>query len=779
MKYRFGHFNQTGDEFIITSPNTPRAYDNFIYNNACYANIQQTGVGCFDYQLDGKEGIQLFTGVGRVCDYDVFGRDNLMNRLIYVRDNDTGEFWTVNWEPVKKEYEEYQCKHGLGYTEIVNKTKGTRNTFKLFIPEGYDPVELWELTTANETDKDRDYSLFIYNQFQFKYKWGFDSYGDMIFRTTWLDKEKNTFFATKHPFITPHPYLTAFMAADATIDAFDGTRNKFVGQYSTLSAPDAVVNGSCSNFEGSADATIGALQFNMKLKAGESKKISLILGAVTAAAEAEGLKDKYFGNFDTFFTQMKNNRKALVSTNEVKTPDEHLNRIINYWNKQATLFGSTWCRWGYNGYRDIVQQGYGVSSLTPERTKEILREAFKHQYQNGLAVRGWNPIDDKAYSDSALWLEFTLSGYLRETGDTDFLNEMVPFFDGGEATVRGHIERALDFLEHNKGRNDLLLIKFGDWNDSLTGVGKEGKGESVWLSIAYAQAMREMAELTEFLGETEKKNEYLARRESIMKAINENAWDGGWYRRCYADSGRAIGSKDEKYAKIFMEPQCWSLVAGVADQERAETIIRSMDELLDTPVGYLLLTPSFKEFDDTLGRISAMEPGIAENGTIYSHTNVWMVLGLLKYGMGNRAYNLFKKITPGYLNGPDNEIKETNLPYQYSNCYFGPEHRNNAYQMEYSWITGSVAWFTNVIETAMVGIKPDFAGLRVNPCLPGWEKCGMKRNFRGAEYDITIENPDKLENGTVALVVDGQNIEGDIIPVFGDGKVHSVTVTMK
>lgn len=780
MKYRYGHFNEDGTEFVIIAPNTPRPYDNFIYNEVCYGNVHQTGIGCFDYQMEGKEGIQLFTGVGRICDYDVFGKEHLLNRLIYVRDNETGEFWTVNWEPVCKEYEEFTCTHGLGYTIIMNKTKGTRSAFKLFIPRGRDPVELWELTTANESDRPRDYSIFIYNQLQFKYKWGFDSYGDMIYRTTWFDKEGNTFFAKKHPFRAPTDYLTAFMAPDEPIAAFEGTRDKFVGLYSTLAAPQAVVDGSCTNFNGSADATIGALQFNIKLGAGESKRIHLILGAVRNEEDAEGLKIKYFGNFNRYFEEMKAARLALVTKNEIKTPDAHMNRIINYWNKQATLFGSTWCRWGYNGYRDIVQQGYGVCAMTPARTKEILTEALRHQYASGMAVRGWNPMDAKAYSDSALWLEYTLSGYLRETGDTAFLSEVVPFMDEGECTVLEHIQRALDFLEANKGDHGLLLIKFGDWNDSLTGVGKNGKGESVWLSIAYAQAMREMTEMMDFLGDTVQAAEYQSRREAMMKAVNETAWDGGWYRRCYDDLGRPIGSKENQYAKIFMEPQCWALIAGVADGERAAQMIASMDEMLATPVGYMLLTPSYREFDETIGRISSMEPGIAENGTIYSHTNAWMILGLLMNGMGDKAYELFKKITPGYLNGPDNEIKESCLLYQYANCYFGPEHKNNAYQMEYSWITGSVAWFTNVIETAMIGVKPDYAGLRIDPCLPkSWDKVEMTRSFRGADYSFIIENPKHIEKGKVSITVDGAALDGGVVPVFGDGKTHTVRVVMQ
>ena len=599
-----------------------------------------------------------------------------------------------------------------------------------------------------------------------------------MFRCTRFDKERNTFYMSKHPFIVPHNYLTAFMSADYEISASEGCQNVFVGEYGTIASPQVVREGVSRNSIGSANATICSLRFDVTLDEGQEQTINLMLGAGDCEDVSLGLTEKYLKNQDKYFEETKKYYHDLYSKNHITTSDEHLDRLINFWGKHATNFGATWCRWGYNGYRDIVQHGFGVVSFKNERTKEILREAIKNQYASGMAVRGWNPVDTKAYSDSALWLEFTLTAYLRETCDIDFLNEVVPFRDEGEATVFGHMDRALDFLESNKGVHDLLLIKFGDWNDSLTGVGKEGKGESVWLSIAYAQALLEMAELAKYLGLKDKEQNYLARRESISKAINDNAWDGEWYRRCYTDNGSPLGSKENKYAKMFMESQCWSLVSGVASEERANTIIKAMDEHMLTPVGYMLLTPSFKEFDPTIGRISSMEPGICENGTIYSHTNIWMILGLLKYGKADLAYDLFKKIAPGYVFGDNAEIKNKCLPYMFSNCYFGPEHKNSAFQMEYSWITGSVAWYTNTMENYLVGARPTYEGLVIDPHLP-FEKATMTRQFRGAAYEIEINNPQKkYKDVQVEVTVDGKAIEGNIVPAFANG-THKVVVNVK
>ena len=779
MEYKYGYFNEQGDEFIITAPNTPRPFDNFLFNDACYANVHQTGIGCFDYQINGTEGIQLYTGVGRICDYDVFGKDHLYNRLVFIRDNETGEFWTLNWEPVCHPYQSYKCTQGLGYTIVENKTCDTMAKLRLFVPVGNDACEIWKLSVKNEGTKKRSYSIFTYSQIQFKFKWGFDSYGDTMFRGTRFDADRNTFYMNKHPFIKPHNYLTAFMVADEKITGSEGCQNVFIGEYGTIASPEVVRTGESKGSIGSANATICSLRFDVELEAGENKDISLLLGAGECEDDSLRFADKYLSKQDEYFEATKSYYKALYNKNHITTNDEHFDRLINFWGKHATHFGATWCRWGYNGYRDIVQHGFGVVSFKNERTKQILKEAIQNQYSSGMAVRGWNPVDTKAYSDSALWLEFTLTAYLRETGDIDFLNEVYPFRDEGEATVLGHMDRALDFLESNKGEHNLLLIKFGDWNDSLTGVGKEGRGESVWLSIAYSQALLEMAELAKYLGNTEKEQNYLARREAIKTAINDNAWDGEWYRRCYTDNGSPLGSKENKYAKMFMEPQCWSLISGVASEERANTIISAMNEHMATPVGYLLLTPSYKEFDPTIGRISSMEPGICENGTIYSHTNIWMILGLLKYGKADLAYELFKKIAPGYMFGDNTEIKNKCLPYMFSNCYFGPEHRNSAFQMEYSWITGSVAWYTNTMESYLVGAKATYEGLQIDPHLP-FDKATITREFRGATYEISISNPDgKYKADAIEISVDGNKIDGNIVPDFKDGKTHTVCATIK
>lgn len=769
----YGYFNDKGTEFTITDPKTPRAFDNFLWNDVLFSSVHQTGVGFLDYQIDDTEAVQLFTGIGRICDFDVFGRDHLMSRLIYIRDNETGLFWNVNWEPVKRSFDFFECTHGLGYSKIKSETEEIVSSFRIFVPKGKDPVELWTMHFENKSGKARDLSIFVYNQFQFSYKWGFNSYGDMIFRTSYMSQENNAFVANKHPHVTPHNHQTAFMAADKTIDAFDGSRDSFVGIYNGLNEPKAVLEGNCRNSSGSSDATVGVTQFNLNLQSGQKETINMVIGVCDSVDEIAALKSKFLSHMDVEFENLKKYHENFIENNIVKTPDEHLNRMLNIWMKHQTSFGAQWCRWGWMGYRDIVQHGYGVSSFNPARTKQILIEALQYQYASGMALRGWNPVDTKPYSDSALWLVFTLISYLKETADFEFLEQEIKFFDQGSASVLKHIENALDFLENNKGEHQLLLIKFGDWNDSLTAIGKEGKGESVWLSMAYAEALLQMIDLFIFLKD-HRADAYQMRYKAIKKAINESAWDGDWYIRCFDDNGRAIGSSENHEGKIFLNTQSWSMIAGIADEERTQKAIDSSNKMLKTDIGYLLLAPTFTSFDRNIGRISCMEPGICENGTVYSHVNVWMILGLLRAGRIEEAYQAFKKITPGYFSGTENDAKQNMPPYIYANGCFGPDHKNNKLQMEFTWITGSVAWFYNVITKEMLGIKPDYDCLIIDPKLPAeWENVSVNRVFRGKNFNIDIYRS-SVKN--ICIELNGQDISGNTMNLSDCELQNSVKV---
>ena len=725
-----------------------------MFNNAIYSEVQQTGVGYTMYQI-GRTETTLLSSMHRDVYYE---RDSIMNRLVYVRDNETGEFWNLNWEPVKKETEYFRCRHGLGYTILESKVNDIEASLRIFVPDGNDPVELWTIDVKDVSGRKRNLSVFVYYEFSFEFRWGFDAYGHLIYMHSYFDKENNALIAEKHPEKRPHNYLTAFMASDVTVDAFDGSKDKFIGRYNKLNEPECVIDGQCKNREGTNEFIAGVLQYNFDLDSSGEKQINIVLGVSDGIDGVSNLKNKYLGSFEDEFTKLKEIKQKMINTKVVKTPDEQFNRIMNVWIKQQILYGSIWTRWGVRGYRDIVQHAFGITDVYPEITKSVILQALNYQYSSGAALRAWDPMVTQEYSDSALWLIYALTNYIKETGDLEILDIDMAYLDKGSAPVITHMEKALDYLEGNKGIHGLNLIKFGDWNDSLTAIGKEGRGESVWLSMAYATACLQLAELFGYLKNADKQNEYMSRYEAMKKAINESAWDGDRYIGCYSDSYRRIYSTDNKEGQIYLNTQSWAVISEISSSERNDKMMKAVDENLLTDYGYLLQYPTFHHFDAEIGRITAMEPGIAENGTIYSHGNAFMIYALLKLGYADKAYDIFKKISPGYYE-KGNENKKEGVPYSYTNCFYGPDHRHSPYEMEYSWITGSVAWFYNVMHQWMLGIRKEYDGLTIAPQLPAeWNEASIDMTFRGKKLDVKIQR-----TGEKCVLLNGNKIEGNRI----------------
>lgn len=756
---KHGYFSEDGTEFIVTNPNLRKEFDNFLFNDVIFSYVQQTGVGYCCYRFDDPELTELLPGHTDV----EYKRPAMMNRLFYIRDRGTGEFWNLNWEPVKKAYEYFRCIHGLGYTIIETSVRDLAASFRVFVPAGRDAVELWTVKIKNNTGQKKELSLFGYNEFSFKFLWGFFAYGHHIYKTSEFNRELNAMVATKHPEHKPHNNLTGFLTSDVAIDAFDGSRDFFLGKYNLLNEPLRVVEGNCSNSKGSTEEITGAVQFNFSLNPGEEKVINFVLGATDSVEGIRALKEKYLGRMEHYFAELKREKQAMIATNTVATPDEQFNRLINIWCKQQMLYGCKWTRWGYKGYRDIVQHAFGISNVYPELCKEIILEAYKHQYSSGLALRGWMPVDNKAYSDSALWVIYTLLYYIKETGDFDILDITVPYYDRGESTILEHIQTTLDYLERNKGARGLTLIKDGDWNDSLTNIGRGGKGESIWVSMAYASCLQEVATLYRYLGRPEQEQECLRRYDSIVKAINEKGWDGEWYLRCINDVDRPIGSRENEEGKIYINSQSWSIICGAADEKRAAKVIESLDKYLLTGAGYRKLTPAYTKFKADIGRITAMEPGIAENGTIYAHGNAFVIWAFLKMRLGDKAYDTFKRVAPGYFHGEDDPKLEGPY-YTFPNCYFGDAHKNSPFIVEFPWITGSVNWFYNLAFEYMIGVRKEYDGLSIDPLLPReWDVVRMQRSLRGKTFDITIDNKCKTGAPKVSIVLNGKKHEGNKI----------------
>jgi cellobiose phosphorylase len=752
---KYGSFENDYTEYRVETVDPVHVIDNYIWNEKVYASTTQTATGYLSYDHSGRE-ITNVTYAANDCEQ---AYEKYYNRLIYVRDNKSGCVWNVNWEPVLEKIDDYNCVHGLGFTKLYACKNNVAAEMLVFIPPGKDALEVWSLKIGDLSGRTRDISVFVCNQISLKSTF---TYGEGIYIKGSWRKDINGVFVQKDCEFLPHNVHAAFLVCDRKVAAYDCSREGFFGAYGTFARPEAVFTGTCHNSTATGERPITALQLDITLKKRSTFKADFLFGIAKNITAVKRYREKYFasGRIRKAFDKLKKDRQKMIRKNFVNTPDEKLNMLMNIWYKQQIEFGAVWCRWGFRGYRDIVQHNMGRTFFDPEAAAKPLLKALGHQYSDGSALRGWSPIDAKPYADSSLWLIYSVVKHLKESGDFQFLKCKVKFYDAGSATVFEHLLRATDFSWKNRGKDGLCLIKFGDWNDSLTRVGTKGKGQSVWLTMALGRALVEMKELAGYLGDKKLASSLAKKHKSVVKAVNSAAWEGDRYIRCIDDNGKAVGSKRNKKAGIFLNTQSWGALSYVANRQKFTKALDTADRKLLTKLGYKLLDPAFTKFDPNIGRISSMQPGIAENGTIYSHGNAFMMLACLQMALPDKAYDIFQRAMSCYEKVPQQVTGA--VPFTVPNCYNGPEHLTHPFRVEYSWITGSVSWFYLSVLEWLLGARSEFAGLRIDPRLPrSWKGCFVSRHFRGRVFDITIRRR-KSVNG-VKVILNGKELDGTLI----------------
>ena len=555
---KYGDFDDARREYVITRPDTPRPWDNYIWNQAYYRYVDQFGKGYSRYQTQKGQQTQL-----------LFGAHNNPqdSRLLYLRDDETGAYWNPGWDPVQKTPERFTCRHGLGYTIIENLTEGIEASDRIFVPLGGDPVEYWTVTLKNVSNRPRKLSLFTYAELSLA---GARTYGHMMFMSAHYHPQLKAVIARKRAEGLPHTKYGGFVACDVEPAGYDGSARAFVGPYRRVVNPIAVERGACSNTPGSGEAVTGGLHVRVELAPGEAKTVRFLAGVtdnVTPAESTRELIDRHLSadGFEKAFADLGGERAAKLAPIWVETPDRDLDRLTNVWNKQQVDWGATWVRWGIKGYRDILQQAQGIVTCDPELARKDFLDACRFQYADGFALRGWDPIDKMAYADSAQWMIGTITEYVKETGDAAVLEETVPYFDAGEDTVLGHMLKAVRKLWSDRGAHGLSLIHYGDWNDSLTAVGTGGKGESVWLSMAFVRACRLLAELAGFLAKPD-----LA-AEMDKRGVSERVEAGSAMKFCLVAEGVA-----DLYLRLNPTME-WDTAAGQAVLEGAGGSMTTLD----------------------------------------------------------------------------------------------------------------------------------------------------------------------------------------------------------
>ncbi|MFP4017558.1 MAG: GH36-type glycosyl hydrolase domain-containing protein [Halanaerobiales bacterium] len=759
-------FMNNDNSCLIENPRPPRHWYNYLWSEHGYcAQISQIGHGRSYYINEKADMCQI---------------NNSQARYVYIRDDDSNEYWNIGEGPGARSVDDYSCEHSIAYTKIKSRKAEIEASWRLFVP--YDAYnEVWTIKLKNKSEKTRNISLFSVVSFELE---GFDypRYYEM-YRScdTQFDKELNGIYCNSdHPF-APHNRYNGYIASSEKVAAYDGDLAKFLGTTGTITKDDASIAGQyqcpdivasgldCTNSETALFMLGGVIQNKIDLKSGESKEIRIVFGVSKNLEEARTISERY--------SIAKNVKKALEDTEKhyynkynslsIETPHNMLNSIMNNWLKKQVDF----CIVGKKGVRDNLQIAVALLMYRQERARQEIIECLRHQFQDGHAVLTWYPYDDTRYSDQPFWIIWAVIELIKETGDYSILDLEVEYQDGGSGTVLEHLKAAVNRLIKDKGPNGLVRIYFADWNDALN-ITTDPEAESVMLSEQFCLALKEFKELAVRISENEYAEYLSSQYEELKEVINRVAWDGKWYVRAISKD-KIIGSKDSEGSDIYTNAQTWAVLAEIVEEDRLSVVLESLDKV-EHDFGFPINVPPNQKYYPHLGRMSGMLPGLFENGGVYCHATGFKIMMDCKVGRGDKAVDTLCRIMPDSTVNPS--LNSGAEPYVFTNCYsIHPKYYGKSYQ---SWTTGTSAWAMMALYEGIMGIKRDYDGLRIDPCFPSdWERAEVTREFRGSRYRIVLEKS-KEENisDQLQISVDGSKIEGNILPLFNDRKLHDVRV---
>jgi len=763
MDYTYGRFIDDGTAFLITRPDTPRPWLNHLSNELYGVCLSQLGYGYSYYRAE----IALRVTAMTVDTYVPV--DPPTGRFIYLHDLDSKEAWPAT--PLANsefdKYDDYLCRDGLGEWQLGALRNGVHTTFHVFVPQTDDPVELWQLTFENRSRGARRLRFFP------QVEWYLSShpatYTDVFaFNRARYDEKSGSIIATM---TNPESCIMygSFMTGDYRPTGHDAGKTAFFGREGNLLSPEVPRLGRCRNSGAVAERMVGVVSGDLVLRPGEAKSVRLLLGVAENPRTVARLKRKYLaeGARERELEKLRARWRTILNVQCVKTPERAFNMAANTWLKYQLTHTAKWTRGLDRGYRDILQDSMGVAPFWPEYTRRRLLQTLAFQFSNGMAMRQWSeiggPHDLRMHRDSPSWVIWCLEQYLLQTGDFGLLQEDVPFFDGGSATVYEHTLRSVRILYQERGTHGLCLIGDGDWNDALNEIGKKGRGESVWLSCSAVVAARKVAELARHLGDTKVAREMTRKADALVKQINKVAWYKGQYTYAFDDDGSRIGCPDNPDGKLHLNVQTWAIFGGIADGEKRKRLFQLIDRRLDTPFGPVLIHPPYRKYQSYVGRISGMVPGMFENGAVYSHGVSMKVRADCHAGRGDKAFESFMKAQP--INPEHDRDRVLVEPFASTNFFLGPGSKERFGAALYSWHSGSTSWFFLEAHQYILGLRPEYEGLRIDPCIPSqWKEAEAWATVRGARYHLVVQNPQGRQRGVAELTVDGESVAGTLIP---------------
>ncbi len=793
---RYGYFDDHACEYVITHPDTPLPWINYLGNEAYFGIISNTAGG-YSFYRDAR--LRRLTRYRyNNVPFDTGGR------YLYLRDNTSGEYWSPSWQPTRTPLDEYACYHGLGYTRITSKNHGIEASTRYFVPLG-ENLEVWQLTLTNHRSTPADLSVFSSVEFCL-----WDANDDMTnfqrnFNIGEVEVEGSTIYhKTEYRERRNH---FAYFACSEPLAGFDTWRDTFLGAYRNWDTPVAVERGQSFNSIAHGWAPLGSHHVKTTLAPYETYQIIFVLGyhenpknqkfdeqGLINKTTVQPIIQKYLNpvQVERAFTDLQLYWEKTAGVLQVNTPDVHTNRMVNIWNayqcmvtfnmsRSASFYESGIGRG--MGFRDSNQDLLGFVHMVPARARERILDIAATQLPTGGAYHQYQPLTKRGndavggnFNDDPLWLVLGVSAYIKETGDWSILDELVPYDNksDSESPLYEHLERSVQYTLDRLGPHGLPLIGRADWNDCLnlntfseepgesfqTTTNKDGKvAESIFIAGLFIIAAQEMTEIAQQRGaDVQCYQDAAAKMEAT---IYEHGWDGNWFLRAYDHFGDKIGSAECAEGQIFIEPQGMCIMAGVGLQNGvARQALDSVGEHLATPHGIVLQQPPFSRYYVNLGEISSYPPGYKENAGIFCHTNPWIMIAEAMAGDGNRAFDYYQRINPSARE----EISEVHRcePYVYAQMIAGKDAATHG-EAKNSWLSGTAAWNYVAITQWILGIRPTFNGLQVAPVIPDdWQGFEATRQFRGVTYHIEVV---RVGSGNqLQLSVEGLPLEGTVVP---------------
>ncbi|HAU36414.1 MAG TPA: glycosyl transferase [Phycisphaerales bacterium] len=804
----YGHFDDISREYRITRPDTPLPWLNYLGSQDFLGIVSNTAGGyCFykDARLR-----RLTRYRYNSCPMDINGR------YLYVRDGQS--VWNPGWKPTCAALDAYECRHGLGYTTITGEKDGLEVQVTYFIPVG-ETLEVWSVRVRNKSGRARNVSLFGFVEWCLWDAWDDQTNFQRNFSTGQVEVEDSAVFHVTE-YRERRNHFAYFSCSESTA-GFDTSRDAFVGVHNGLDKPRAVLAGRCTGSVAHGWQPVAAHQVDLSLPPGEERRFHFLLGYAENPPEEKfsspGVADKApfraarerFADsqaVDAALDALAQYWDELLGHYQAQAENPHLARMVNTWNqyqcmttfnlsRSASLFESGIGRG--MGFRDSNQDVLGFVHLIPARARERILDIAATQLSDGTCYHQYQPLTKKGnsdigggFNDDPLWMHLSTSAYIKETGDASILSDRIGYADqpDGGATLLDHLETSLRYTLSNLGPHGLPLIGHADWNDclnlncfsttpgesfQLAGDIGHSQAESVMIAGLFCAACDEMEGLYRLLGRAADAERVKRHGEQMRQTILRHGWDGRWFLRAYDAAGRKLGSKDNAEGQIFIESQGWGVLGRVGlDSGQAAQALDSVRERLFTPHGIVLQQPAFATYHVELGEISSYPPGYKENAGIFTHNNTWIQIAEAMLGRGDRALEYYLSICPSAKEAIIDTYRAE--PYVYSQMTAGPDAATHG-EAKNSWLTGTCSWSFVAASQYILGVRPDFAGLRVDPCIPReWKGFKVRRVFRGATYRIEVRNPAGVSRGVKSVTVDGKPLADNLIPAAAGREVDVV-----